>query len=134
MPDRAAGIAPSSPFLFCGALLGAVGVCTGAFGAHALADILTPRSIQVWDTAVQYQLVHALALVLVGLLDTNGRSRSLTIAGWAFALGVLFFSGSLYALALEGPRVLGPVTPLGGLCFIVGWLALAAKAWKPSPA
>ena len=114
--------------ILCGAVLGAAGVCLGAFGAHALSDVLSARGAQVWDTAVQYQLVHALALVFAGTLRNHSAGRAPLIAGWCFALGVLFFSGSLYLLALGGPSVLGPVTPLGGLAFIVGWLALAASA------
>ncbi len=77
-----------------------------------------------------YHLVHALALVLTGqVIRTGGERRALSVAGWAFALGIVLFSGSLYGLALNGPAILGPVTPLGGLCFIVGWLALAAASW-----
>ena len=113
--------------MLSGALLGAAGVCLGAFGAHALAGSLSPRGAEVWDTAVLYHLVHALALLLTGLLAREGSSRSQAMAGWAFGIGVLLFSGSLYALALGGPRFLGPITPLGGLCFIFGWLALAAS-------
>ena len=73
-------------------------------------------------------MVHALALLFCGLLARDGAGRALVIAGWSFGLGVLFFSGSLYWLSLDGPRFLGPVTPLGGVAFIVGWLALAAGA------
>jgi uncharacterized membrane protein YgdD (TMEM256/DUF423 family) len=100
----------------------------GAFGAHALADTLTPKAAATWDTAVQYQLVHALALCLVGGL-MNGRSGTmLRVAGWSFGIGVLLFSGSLYLLSLGGPRLLGPVTPIGGAAFILGWIALAFSA------
>jgi uncharacterized membrane protein YgdD (TMEM256/DUF423 family) len=96
----------------------------GAFGAHALTDTLSPAGLGVWETAVRYHLIHALALVLVGVLETDHREPALAIAGWAFLAGVVFFSGSLYLLAAGGPRVLGPVTPFGGLGFIVGWSAL----------
>ncbi|MEM8766813.1 MAG: DUF423 domain-containing protein [Pseudomonadota bacterium] len=119
----------------------------GAFGAHALASTLSERGAEVWDTAVLYHLVHALALVLVAALLAGGSTSTNTLqndndpaaladspgsaapagpvlAGWAFTAGILAFSGSLYGLALEGPGWLGPVTPLGGIGFIVGWLAL----------
>ena len=78
---------------------------------------------------MQYQLIHALALVLTGMLQSDLlQARAIRLAGWSFALGVLFFSGSLYLLALGGPTFLGPITPLGGIAFIVGWLALAVSA------
>ena len=119
-------------FLIAGALYGATGVLLGAFGAHALASRLSASSASSWDTAVQYQLVHALALVGVGVLGRLAGTQllplSLTVSGWSFIIGVLFFSGSLYALALEGPRLVGPVTPVGGVAFVVGWLALAVYA------
>ena len=106
-----------------------MGVLLGAFGAHAAAAILTPDSLATWDTAVQYHLVHVLALLITGVLsglarDGAGR-RALLIAGWAFQVGIILFCGSLYVLAFAGPAWLGPVTPLGGVAFIVGWLALA---------
>ena len=126
-PDGPEVIAPN-PFVFSGALFGAAAVCLGAFGAHALTEVLGSRQAEVWDTAVQYHMVHALALVLCGLLVREEHSRPLSIAGYCFGLGVLLFSGSLYWLALGGPLFLGPVTPLGGVAFIAGWLALAISA------
>lgn len=90
--------------------------------------MLNTRGAEVWDTAVQYHLIHALALVLSGALRDRADSRAIRVAGWSFALGVPLFSGSLYLLALNGPAMFGPVTPLGGVAFIVGWLALAAGA------
>jgi uncharacterized membrane protein YgdD (TMEM256/DUF423 family) len=106
----------------------------GAFGAHALDSVLSPAMLEVWDTAVLYHLVHAVALLVVGALLENRpgvpASGALVTAGIAFAVGILLFSGSLYVLALDGPRWMGPVTPLGGVGFILGWLALAASALK----
>ncbi len=93
--------------------------------------MLTERGAEVWATAVQYHLIHALALVLCAGLRTQAEGRALKVAGWAFALGIVLFSGSLYLLALGGPAVLGPVTPLGGIAFIVGWLSLAISARGP---
>lgn len=109
------------------ALLGALGVVLGAFGAHALKARLEPAQIDVWSTAVEYHLVHAVALLAVALFGAaTGRVVTWPAAG--FTAGIVLFSGSLYVLALGGPRWLGPVTPLGGLCFIAGWLALFTLA------
>jgi uncharacterized membrane protein YgdD (TMEM256/DUF423 family) len=101
---------------------------------------LSDSNLAVWDTAVTYQLTHALALLVVGLLTrapAPGRARepgsartTLNIAGWAFLVGVVLFSGSLYALAFDGPRLLGPVTPIGGVAFITGWVALLIGALR----
>ena len=112
--------------------MGATGVVFGAFGAHALAARLSESNLGVWDTAVSYQLTHALALLAVGILlrVSAGGSAALTVAGWGFLIGVLLFSGSLYLLALDGPRMLGPVTPLGGVAFVVGWVALLVAALR----
>ena len=120
-------------FLLIAAVYGASGVALGAFGAHGLRSHVTAAALDTWQTAVTYHLVHTLALLAVGLwlrlsagasAVTAAPEGALLTAGWCFALGVLLFSGSLYALALGGPRVLGPVTPLGGVAFIAGWLAL----------
>ncbi|HVT74398.1 MAG TPA: DUF423 domain-containing protein [Lacunisphaera sp.] len=108
-------------------LLGFIGVALGAFGAHALKDTLAARgSASTWQTAVLYQLVHAVALLaLAAWGDGLPHARAI---GVCWVVGVLFFSGSLYWLALGGPRFLGPVTPLGGLLFLIGWLFVAWTA------
>ncbi len=118
-------------FLMFAAMNGALAVVLGAFGAHALKQSLSATALQTWHTAVQYHFVHVLALLAVGLL-LKGTSLLVPgkIAGIAFILGMLLFSGSLYGLALGGPKLLGPITPLGGLCFIVGWVALAVHIWR----
>lgn len=123
---------PANLFLAAGALFGATGVVLGAFGAHALAARLSESNQDVWETAVTYQLTHALALLIVGLLgrDPGAGNVALSVAGWAFIAGVVLFSGSLYLLALGGPRMLGPITPLGGAAFIVGWVALLVGALR----
>lgn len=121
----------SSIFLLTGALFGASGVVLGAFGAHALGDVLAPDALSTWQTAVQYQLIHAVALVLTAVLRERRNSPALTVAGWSLALGVVLFSGSLYLLVLGGPRFLGPVTPVGGVSFVIGWAALAFGARAP---
>ena len=103
---------------------GAVGACAvllGAFGAHALRGVLDAQGSELWHTAVNYHAWHALALVLaLGL----GRGRAGRVAARAFLLGIVLFSGSLYALALGAPRWCGAITPLGGVAFVAGWLAL----------
>jgi uncharacterized membrane protein YgdD (TMEM256/DUF423 family) len=113
-------------WLRVGATLGALGVTAGAFGAHGLEGTLTERYQQIYETAVRYQMYHALALLAVGLVGTFGKpSRGVAIAGWSFLLGTLVFSGTLYALALTQVRWLGMITPIGGLGLIAGWVALA---------
>lgn len=113
-----------------GALFALTAVMAGAFGAHVLRDLLSERSLEVFQTAVTYQMNHAIALVLVSILSGFGLSRRLLglAAGFFFA-GILLFSGSLYTLVLTDVRWVGPVTPVGGVCFIIGWaLLLAAGA------
>lgn len=107
------------------AFFGGSGVMLGAFGAHALRGQVEARLLETFQTGVQYQLVHAVALMVLALLmEQWGRLLSLDIAAYALAVGVLLFSGSLYVLVLTEIRWVGPITPLGGLCFIVGWVAL----------
>ena len=116
-----------------GALLAFAGVALGAFGAHGLKERLGGEGSATWETAVLYHLVHALALVLVSTRpDAQSAARAWNVARVAFFIGVLAFSGSLYALALDGPRWLGPITPLGGVAFLVGWVALALGARSSS--
>lgn len=112
--------------LFWGGLNGMLAVGCGAFGAHALKERLEAlNTATTWQTASHYHLAHALALVLVALLcDRLKSTKILRGVGWLFLGGILLFSGSLYALALTGVRVLGAITPLGGVCFLAGWLLL----------
>ena len=113
----------SHRFRLSGALLALSAVLLGAFGAHALKDTLIAHdTVSTWETAVRYQMWHALALLLLSVMHTqHALPRSI---GACFIGGVLLFSGSLYLLALGGPKWLGPITPLGGLCLIVGWALL----------
>jgi len=108
-------------FLLCGAGYGLLGVVFGAFAAHALRARLAPDLLAVFHSGVEYQFYHAFALLAVGLLLLLKPAPLLPLAGWCFALGVLLFSGSLYALALSGTRWLGAITPFGGLLFLAGW-------------
>jgi uncharacterized membrane protein YgdD (TMEM256/DUF423 family) len=107
---------------------GFTGVAAGAFGAHALRARLAPDLLAVFETAARYQMYHALALLAAALLAARFPSRRARVAGWLFTVGIVVFSGSLYLLALTGVRVLGAVTPLGGLCFLAGWIALGLAA------
>ncbi len=113
-----------------GAGYGFLGVVFGAFGAHVLKTRLTPELLGAWKTAVEYQLWHALALVLVGVLATQKPSTAITNSAICFALGVLLFSGSLYLLALSGVRWLGAITPIGGVLLLAGWALLFWAALK----
>jgi uncharacterized membrane protein YgdD (TMEM256/DUF423 family) len=117
-------------FLILGALLAAAGVAGGAFAAHALRARLTAEMLATFETAVRYHLVHSLALLAVAWAEARFPSPAVGLAGWLFAAGILLFSGSLYLLALGAPRALGMITPLGGLAFILGWLALAYGGWQ----
>lgn len=117
-------------FVILGALLGGLSVAAGAFGAHALRAQLTPRMLEVFETGVRYQMYHALALFAAAWMIQQTDAPSAQVAGWAFVLGTLLFSGSLYAMALTGARGLGVITPIGGVVFLVGWVALALAALK----
>ena len=105
------------------AIAGATGVVLGAFGAHGLERTLSPERLEVWTTAVEYHLLHAVALLALALFE-RATGAPIRWPASGFTAGIALFSGSLYLLALDGPRWLGPITPLGGLCFIAGWLAL----------
>ncbi|HVY69934.1 MAG TPA: DUF423 domain-containing protein [Verrucomicrobiae bacterium] len=117
-------------------LLGALGIILGAFGAHALNEHLGDSGRLVWETAVKYHLIHAVALLALGAWASakEGKPgfspRLLNWAAWCWLAGVACFSGSLYVLALGGPHWLGPVTPLGGLLLITGWVLVAAAGWR----
>ena len=131
-------------WLTSGAILAGLAVALGAFGAHGLEPVLksvyaesdkriiaglevpaTWKYLQDFKTAAEYQLTHALALLAVGLLARDHSRRSLTVAGWSFIGGIVLFSGSLYVLVITGVRVLGAITPLGGVLFLIGWASLA---------
>ncbi len=122
-----------NPFLRIGALLGALAVGIGAFGAHGLKPHLSDYQITIFEKGVQYQFFHVLALLAVGiLLHQTPENQWLRRAGWFFVAGIIGFSGSLYLLACSDLLAFpvgwaGPVTPLGGLCFLVGWGILAVK-------
>jgi uncharacterized membrane protein YgdD (TMEM256/DUF423 family) len=117
--------------LFMAAVLGFLAVALGAFGAHGLKASLSTEMMAVYQTAVQYHFYHCLALLAVGLLMHSGvQHLSLRIASVLFFFGVLVFSGSLYALAVTEIKILGAITPIGGLMFLIAWACLAFSTWK----
>jgi uncharacterized membrane protein YgdD (TMEM256/DUF423 family) len=120
-------------FAATGALLAFAGVAAGAFGAHALRSRLGPDLLAVFETGVRYHLLHALALFAVAWVNTQWPGRAARASGWLFIAGIVLFSGSLYLLVLTGQRGLGAITPIGGLCQLAGWLALAWAVWRGKP-
>lgn len=118
-------------WIFLGGVSGFIAVAAGAFGAHGLKGKLAPNLFENFETGAQYQIYHALGMVLAGHVAARG-SKAASFAGGAFFFGTLLFSGSLYAFALSGQRWLGAVTPFGGAAFLAGWLALAVGGLKRS--
>lgn len=118
-------------FVVLGSLSAFIGVALGAFGAHGLKTRVAPEMLTVWQTGVQYHLVHALGLVLIGVLCQLMPETSLIrSAGWMLLIGTILFSGSLYLLVLSDIRALGMITPLGGVAFLIGWLLVAIAVWQ----
>ncbi|WP_165720562.1 DUF423 domain-containing protein [Bordetella trematum] len=120
MPDR--------PFVILAAINMIIAVGAGAFGAHGLKRVLDADMLAVWQTAVLYQLIHALGLFAVAWLSTRYTSALVPVAGWLMFAGIILFSGSLYLLAGTGTRILGAITPIGGVAFLVAWALLAWAA------
>ncbi|MRG27941.1 DUF423 domain-containing protein [Laceyella tengchongensis] len=119
-------------FIMLGSINMALAVAIGAFGAHGLAGKVTEKMLQNWNTGAHYHIIHALALLAIGLLMSkiNGSSSLLNIGGWLIVAGILFFSGSLYAMVLTGVKTWGAITPIGGVAFIAGWILVAVTAAK----
>ncbi len=127
-PPRNLG-AMTRTFFALGAAFGFLGVALGAMGAHALSTRLAPDRLAIYEVGVRYQVYHALALLAVAwACERFGAPAG--AAGWAFVAGILIFSGSLYALAFGAPRWFGAITPIGGLCFLAGWLLLVVAALR----
>ncbi|MEJ2766621.1 DUF423 domain-containing protein [Photobacterium sp. MCCC 1A19761] len=120
----------SRGLLVLAALSGAVTVSLGAFAAHGLKSHLSPYLLGVFETGVQYQAWHTLAIIACVILARILSSKAVLYAALFFAAGIVLFSGSLYALALTGIKWFGPITPMGGVCFIIGWVVLAVAAWR----
>lgn len=118
-------------FLILGSVNMFLSVAIGAFGAHGLAGKVSERMLENWQTGAHYHIIHALALLLIGLVvDRLGPSPLVMGAGWLVFIGIVLFSGSLYAMALTGVTKLGAITPFGGLSFIAGWVLLMIAAIK----
>jgi uncharacterized membrane protein YgdD (TMEM256/DUF423 family) len=110
-------------WILCAAILGALAIAAGAFGAHGLRDRLEPQQVAAWSTAAHYQLLHSAVILALGLFELASE-RSVRVPASLFTAGILLFSGSIYLLTVAGLRFLGPVTPLGGLTLIAAWLSL----------
>ncbi|GEK35047.1 DUF423 domain-containing protein [Kurthia sibirica] len=121
-------------FIMTGGIIALLAVALGAFGAHALEDVLTKNDyVDVWETGVTYQMSHGIGLILIGILMSKNLLGDVKILRWAgnlLVVGTLLFSGSLYVLSLSGIKVLGAITPIGGVCFLAGWLLVIIAAKK----
>jgi uncharacterized membrane protein YgdD (TMEM256/DUF423 family) len=120
----------SQKFGYVGAVLAGLSVAAGAFGAHSLKGIISVDMLVVFETAVRYQMYHALALLVVSGMLKHVPERGLRVAGWCFVAGIALFSGSLYVVALTSTRWIGAITPLGGVAFLAGWMTLAWNLWQ----
>lgn len=121
-------------WIVIGALNGFLAVGLGAFAAHGLRGRVPEADLTIFQTGAHYHLVHAVAMVVVGLAALHLRHRGVSAAGWLFLVGILLFSGSLYSLGFTGSRALVMLTPVGGTAFLAGWLALAWAALRARPA
>lgn len=117
-------------FFIIGSLSACIGVAAGAFAAHGLKGKLNPDQLVIFEIGVRYQMYHAFALIAAAWALTKWPSQLINTGGWMFVIGTLIFSGSLYLLSLSGIKLLGAVTPIGGLAFLAGWVCLAWGSWK----
>ncbi|RXJ02760.1 DUF423 domain-containing protein [Anaerobacillus alkaliphilus] len=118
-------------FLMIGSINMLIAVGLGAFGAHGLQGKLTERMLEIYQTGVHYHMIHAIAILIIAVVaDRLGNPAMLTWAGWAMFIGIIFFSGSLYILSISGIKILGAITPIGGLFFMIGWVLLALAAFR----
>ncbi|MET0786170.1 MAG: DUF423 domain-containing protein [Paenisporosarcina sp.] len=120
-------------FIIAGAINAFLAVAFGAFGAHALKEKLSEKYLAIWETAVQYQMYHAIGLIVIGILMSSsiiGHVSQLSWAGYLMLAGIVFFSGSLYILSLSGIGVLGAITPIGGVAFLIAWILVIVAVVK----
>ena len=118
-------------FLLLGSIQAFLAVALGAFGAHGLESRLTAKMLHVYQTGVQYHLIHAMGIILIAILSERMSGTPLVSwAGWLMFAGIVLFSGSLYALSISGIKILGAITPLGGLAFLAAWILLVVAALK----
>lgn len=122
--------ASSRRLIAIGCIVAAVGVAAGAFGAHMLKTILEPPMLAAYDTGTRYQMYHAFGMIVAGITARTFGDPRLVTAGWIFAVGMVMFCGSLYGIALAEIKWFGPITPLGGLTFIIGWGLLGWRVWR----
>jgi len=116
-----------------GAIFSGLSVMLGAMGAHSLENVLTEKKLSAFQTATEYMGYHGLALILVGIICiqlAESSAKSLKKVGVLFTTGIVLFSGSIYILTFDGPRLFGPITPIGGLCFMAGWFVFAGVIFK----
>jgi uncharacterized membrane protein YgdD (TMEM256/DUF423 family) len=123
----------SKTILMTASILLAVAVAVGAFGAHGLKAHLSEAMLQTWKTGVEYHFYHALGLLLIGVLSVSMPTNLLNWSALFLFAGIVLFSGSLYILAITGIKWIGAITPLGGLCYIVGWVLLFVAVFKKLP-
>ncbi|MGJ4745819.1 DUF423 domain-containing protein [Leptospira sp. SA-E8] len=116
--------------LFLSSILGFLAVALGAFGAHGLKSILTPDLLTIYETGARYHLIHAVVLLVLALSGKLSESKFRRIGFWSILTGILIFSGSLYALAISGVRILGAITPFGGVALLLGWASIAYSAFS----
>lgn len=120
-------------FIIAGAINAFLAVAFGAFGAHALKEKLSEKYLAIWETAVQYQMYHAIGLIVIGILMSSniiGNVSQLSWAGYLMLAGIVIFSGSLYVLSLSGIGILGAITPIGGIAFLAAWVLVIVSAVK----
>ena len=115
-------------YLLFGAMSGCLVVIMGAFGAHALNELLDDYGKSIYNKAVLYHMFHSIAILILGLINKIQPEIQLSMAGWSFVFGIILFSGSLYIIAITGIKSLGIITPIGGILFIIGWMFLILKA------
>jgi len=123
----------SQRFLGLGTVFAGSAVAAGAFGAHALKETLDAQMLQVFDTATRYQMYHAFGLCIVSWAIDRYPEQQLEQTGWLFTIGILLFSGSLYVVSLAEIRLMGAVTPIGGLAFVAGWVLFGWRIWRNAP-
>lgn len=116
-------------FLIIGAINAMMAVALGAFGAHGLEGKLSDKYMSIWEKATTYQMYHALGLLIIGVLSGTTK-LDLNVAGWLMTFGIVFFSGSLYILAVTQIKILGAITPIGGVLFIASWVMLVIAAYR----
>ena len=117
-------------WIVLGSCLAALAIALGAFGAHGLKSKVSSEDLIIFETGVRYQIYHSIALIILGVISYTLPSLQLSIIGYLFTFGILIFSGSLYVLVLTDLRWFGAITPIGGLCFIFGWILFAIRVFK----